>query len=328
MTIFCTSTGMRMSNFAQSIFGAAALHSFCMATLGSSSTKRRRIHILSAAMHAVACASYAFHHPLARIIEWSLTVPLFTTMLNEVCGETGKAMFMYEVAQGVAIVLGGLYPWSRLAFVLSCGLQAHVLKNMHVTFEAMARAVSEPRDARLVRFAHVGTLGLMSVYPVLWAFTQDPGVFVYLDVVTKLLFTSALKGLSGRAYEIDLNPHSVAFWRLLASVNQIPVFAISKQAVVMYWNTEMEDWAEARASDILYTHGEGVLCTRTRRALARQPSEPVRVSVRLGPDTQCLRTRVFETVHTHSPTLPSVVLFSPAGIPRPTTLTKLVWHCS
>lgn len=255
------------------LFSVVCLYS-TLNVIFSPLTKRKDLSTTATAIHACGCVSYFFMGNnwfpvlltpagwplrLAQVVEWSISVPLFLTMLSQLDPATASIR-KCQASQSAAIVIGAMGPLfvnSTLSwgcFVVSMYLQAVVLLRMHSYMVKMRRSVKRPQDKTLLLIVHVGTLSLFCLYPVFWALgpcTQrissntETLAFSWLDFVTKFIFTTVLCNLTTQAYEIDLVDYEVQFWNFMRLVD-VPVFALSRDKRVVFWNNRMEEATEVR----------------------------------------------------------------------------------
>lgn len=256
------------------LFSVVCLYS-TLNVIFSPLTKRRELSTTATAIHACGCVSYflmgnnwfpillspvtKWPLRLAQVAEWSVSVPLFLSMLSQLDPST-VSIRRSQASQSAAIVIGAIGPvfaspllsWG--CFAVSMYLQALVLRRMHAYLVKMRRSVKRPQDKTLLLIVHVGTLVLFTLYPVVWYLgpctqTITPSAetlaFSLLDFVTKFIFTTVLCNLTTQAYEIDLVDYEEQFWNFMRLVD-VPVFALSREKRVVFWNNRMEEATEVR----------------------------------------------------------------------------------
>lgn len=288
------------------LFSVICLYSM-LNVIFSPLSKKRELSALALAIHACGCVSYFMmgNHwcpvvqttegwPLlvGRILEWSVSVPLFVYMLAQLIDPRTKNVRRDQIKQSAAILIGGAAPlfprpvaWA--CFILSCVLQAMVLRTMHNYMRQMERSVGRRRDRAMLFVAHVGTMTLFASYPVIfWLGTMsqritpelETMIFSWTDLVTKFIFTSVLCNLTTRAYDFDLVDYSEHFWRFVR-VLEVPVFALSTDNRIVYWNSRMEDattMPRSAVTNMRLSQLTGVFSKETRRSLTMLADRGIR----------------------------------------------------
>ena len=233
-------------------------------------SKKREISLTATFINASGCISYlimgnswlpmVYTHDgwpflFVRSMEWCIAVPMFLRMLAQLIDPKCQGLFYWQAMQSIALVIGCVIsviipqPYSTTCFYVGLAVQIHVMYRMNAFLIQMEQSIKGGRDRLMVILVHVGILMLFLIYPIIWYMgivthqitpEKETLIFAWLDIGTKFVFTSVLCNLTTRAYDMNVVGCSEQFWRFIRVI-QLPVFALSKDRRIVFWNAAMEN---------------------------------------------------------------------------------------